>query len=136
VLNPTSEQTSAGYRDSIHGIVKVDDPTPEWAHRPATWSGSSESSGISSEEEEHFDKEMDSRTHSPNLPISKTPTSPTGPGAHRHGSLRNTIWRSGESKTEKKAKKKKQKWIFVADVSGILKLFPSPNNGCVAANVS
>lgn len=81
--------------------------------------GSSESSGMSSEEEEHIDEEMASPTNFPNSPTMPTsPTSPKGQGSHGHGSLHKMLWGSGESKKEKREeKKKKQKWIFVADVS-------------------
>lgn len=86
--------------------------------------GSSESSGMSSDEEEHIDKEMSSPTNFPTSPTSPiSPSSPSRPESHRHGSLHNILWGSGENQKEKKKekkreKRKKQKWIFVADVRG------------------
>lgn len=78
--------------------------------------GSSESSGMSSEEVEHIDKEMSSSTNFPTPPTS--PTSTLGSGPHKHGTFRSMIRGSGESKEKKMEKKKKQMWIFVADVGG------------------
>ena len=117
--------TSDLWRDSIHGIVNVDDPTPEWAHRPAMLRGSSESSGMSSEYDENLasptspivgrniDKELNSHTD--------PPMSPKESQAPKHSSLANILKWPGDSKKEKKKqKKKKQKWIFVADTNNNL----------------
>ena len=106
--------TSDKWRDSIHGIVKVDDPTPVWAHRPAMLRGSSESSGMSSED--------DMTLASPTSTIGEKKTEeeltfPKESETPRRTSLHNVFKRPGQAKKEKKKqeKKKKQKWIFVAD---------------------
>ena len=102
--------TSDKYRDSIHGIVRLDDPTPVWAHRPAMLRGSSESSGMSSEEDlgaaslkspESIQEEAESPENPP-----ETPTSPRETHPNRHGSFHDLFFGSGK-------KKQKQKWIFV-----------------------
>ncbi len=111
--------TTDRWRDSIHGIVKVDDPTPAWAHRPAMLRGSSESSGMSSED--------DRTLASPTSPTNEEkhdeePNSPREPGTSRHSTLHNVFKWPGEGKKEQKKqeKKKKQKWIFVADTKNNL----------------
>ncbi|KAL6715984.1 hypothetical protein ACLMJK_006946 [Lecanora helva] len=113
--------TTDKWRDSIHGIVKVDDPTPVWAHRPAMLRGSSESSGMSSEEDT-----MTLASPTATLDEKKAEdtavTSPTASEAPKR-SLHNVFtWRGGEGKKEKKKqeKKKKQMWIFVADTKNNL----------------
>lgn len=82
--------TTEKWRDSIHGIVRADDSTPVWAHRPAMLRGSSESSGLSSEEdlgspmspteEKKIDEEMASPTN-----FSMSPTSLKEPGKRNRG---------------------------------------------------
>lgn len=114
--------TTDQWRDSIRGIVRVGDPTPQWApNRPAVLRGSSESSGMSSEEEN-----VTSPTNSP-------PASPvearqeagsiTGvmeePGASKSSTTRMSFGdmfrKPAEARNERKKeeKKKKQIWIFV-----------------------
>ncbi|KAL2041539.1 hypothetical protein N7G274_005921 [Stereocaulon virgatum] len=114
--------TSDKWRDSIKGIVRVDDPTPAWAHRPAMLRGSSESSGLDSEGDTNVSLPA-SPLQERNQPLpmtdvmkekeAETPQSSTSRTQSLHGLFR----KPGESKAEKKKeKKKKQKWIFVADV--------------------
>lgn len=113
--------TNDEWRDSIHGIVKMDDPTPVWAHRPAMLRGSSESSGMSSDDflgptspmspadEEKIDEQMASPTNFP-----PSPTSPTETTTSRHSTFHNMVHGSAKSRKAKKTeKKKKQTWIFV-----------------------
>jgi hypothetical protein len=112
--------TSDKWRDSIKGIVRVDDPTPAWAHRPAMLRGSSESSGVDSEGDQNVSlpaSPVQERNQS--LPMTdvmkekeaEAPKSTTSRTQSLHGLFR----KPGESKGEKKKeKKKKQKWIFVS----------------------
>ena len=111
--------TTDQWRDSIHGIVKVDDPTPVWAHRPAMLRGSSESSGMSSEEEAIANA-------STSKPPNDEPTSPQTPSTPKHKSLHNMFtWplehkKPTAKKQTPKKKSQKQKWIFVADTKNNL----------------
>ena len=118
--------TSGRWKDSVRGIVKVDDPTPPWAHRPAPYRGSSESSGLSSKEEEP-DISSPTSPSSPNLKTTTTKesreahiqaaaSSPTSPTVPRHTSF-HTLFHSKSDKKEKTPPKPKQKWIFVADTN-------------------
>ena len=110
--------TTDRWRDSIHGIVKVDDPTPVWAHRPAMLRGSSESSGMSSED--------DRTLASPTTPAvekkpEELPISPKEPNTPKHTSLHTVFsWHGDRKEKPKHEKKKKQKWIFVADTKNNL----------------
>lgn len=121
--------TSERWKDSVRGVVKVDDPTLPWAHRPAPYRGSSESSGLSSKEEEPG---ISSPTgpSSPNLKdtttkesreahIQAAASSPTSPTVPRHASFHN-LFHSKSDKKEKTPPKPKQKWIFVADTNNNL----------------
>ena len=122
--------TSDKWKDSIHGIVKLDDPTPPWAHRSAPFRGSSESSGFSSDDE----PDVPSPTSLPPpkaLPkekreepeVASPPTSPTTSVPHRHTTFHNLFHsKTAPPKTETKKEKKKQKqiWIFVADTNNNL----------------
>ena len=109
--------TTDAWRDSVHGIVRQDDPTPAWAHnRPAFLRGSSESSGMSSEE-------ANAAVSPPASPVGegKEPASIDGvmkePETPKTASsIRGFFGRyaGGEKKVEKpKEKRKKQIWIFV-----------------------
>ena len=104
--------TTDKWRDSVKGIVRVGDPTPEWAHRPPASRGSSESSGMDSEGDINMSlpaSPVDERKEElPSIESVEEGQSPKPPGP-RH-SL--SFWKSGDGK-EKKEKKKKQKWIFV-----------------------
>ncbi|CAD6588490.1 MAG: hypothetical protein ASARMPRED_003577 [Alectoria sarmentosa] len=116
--------TSEKWKDSIRGIVRVDDPTPPWAHRPTPFRGSSESSGMSSDEEPDPTtvpppdritnlKREEPEVASPNLP--NTPATP------RHSSFHGLFHsKSPSPKTEKQKRKQKQRWIFVADTNNNL----------------
>ena len=110
--------TTDRWRDSIHGIVKVDDPTPVWARRPAMLRGSSESSGMSSED--------DQTLASPTTPIVKKKpdeqsTSPKSPTTPKHTPIHTVFsWHGDKKEKPKQEKKKKQKWIFVADTKNNL----------------
>ena len=112
--------TTDQWRDSIHGIVKVADPTPEWAHRPPMLRGSSESSGMSSEGDSRTLASVTSHTNE--RKADEELASPKEPATPRHASLHNVFTWSGKSKKEKakQDKKKKQKWIFVADTKNNL----------------
>ena len=129
--------TSDKWRDSIKGIVRVDDPTPAWAHRPAMLRGSSESSGMDSEEDHNVSLPTSPQVASPtslsppSSPVqegrqpqpqsmrevmnerkAETPKSAMG----RYASFHDLLWRPSETKgatKEKGKKKQKQKWIFV-----------------------
>ncbi|KAK4692739.1 hypothetical protein P7C71_g4521, partial [Lecanoromycetidae sp. Uapishka_2] len=120
--------TTDQWRDSVRGIVRIGDPAPEWAHnRPAMLQGSSEGSGMSSEEE------------NVTSPIATPPASPTkgfrepesiasvidGPETPRPSTNRmsfsDLFRRPAETSIEKKKeRKKKQIWIFVADTKNNL----------------
>lgn len=121
--------TSDKWKDSIRGILRVDDPTPPWAHRPAPFRGSSESSGISSEQEP--DVSSPTSLASPPKTVTKekrdelegsSPTPPTAPATSRHTSFHDLLHHSkpASPKTDKKKPKPKQKWIFVADTNNNL----------------
>lgn len=130
--------TSDAWRDSVQGIVPVDDPAPEWAHRPAHQRGSSESSGIDSMDEERSiaptknilpDSKMVDTP--PMSPVNETPASPSSVFSKaRHTSFHDMfrlptrtdgVGDGGEKKDVKQdAKKKKKtknnsKFIFVSD---------------------
>ena len=112
--------TTDQWRDSVKGIVRIGDPAPEWAHdRPAMLRGSSESSGMSSEE-----ITPSPATSPPASPIDeheelgsidrvlKEPKSPKPTAARNF--LGNVFRRPTEAKDNKKDKRKKQIWIFVS----------------------
>lgn len=117
--------TADQWRDSVRGIVRVGDPTPEWAHdRPVMLRGSSESSGISSEEEN-----VTSPTTSPRgspvenkkepesiAGVLKEPETPKAAASRK--SLGDTIRRPVEARKEKKKvqKKKNQIWMFASSL--------------------
>ncbi|KAK3177188.1 hypothetical protein OEA41_008517 [Lepraria neglecta] len=115
--------TSDKWRDSIKGIVRVDDPTPAWAHRPAMLRGSSESSGVDSEGDQNVSLPASPvQERKQPLPMAeirreKEPETPKS-ATSRHQSLNDLFRRPSEVKGEKRKEKKqkKQKWIFVADV--------------------
>ncbi len=115
--------TTDKWRDSVKGIVRVGDPTPEWAHRPAFMRGPSESSGMDSEGDKNMSlpaSPVDEKKEVlPSIESVKEAQSPKSPGP-RH-SL--SFWKSGDGKEKKEKKKKKQKWIFVrlwGEVLGLL----------------
>ncbi|KAL9101558.1 MAG: hypothetical protein Q9163_003187 [Psora crenata] len=110
--------TTDQWRDSVDGIVKLDDPAPLWADRPAFLRGSSESSGMDSE----VDTPAAATAASTNGP--KPTGKPVEPQAEpdvsekpkRHPSLHEIFRRPAtENRPEKAKGNKKQKWIFVAD---------------------
>ena len=111
--------TTDKWRDSVKGIVKVGDPTPVWAHRPAFMRGSSESSGVDSEGDNNMSlpaSPVDERKASmPSIESVKEGQTPKLPGP-RH-SL--SFWKSGDGKAQKDKKKGKQKWIFVSTKRGM-----------------
>lgn len=127
--------TGDKWKDSLHGIVKLDDPTPPWAHRPAPFRGSSESSGLSGDEEPEISSPTSlsspkfvRKEHKREEPeIASPPTSPTTPAAaqppHRHTTFHDLFHSktAPEPKPEPpKKKKQKQIWIFVADTNNNL----------------
>ena len=103
--------TNDKWRDSIHGIVRVEDPTPVWAHRPAPMRGSSESSRSSSGEDMTISSPMNMPDEKKAAQEPTSPTSPKGAEAHRHASFYDLFRKPNEQNP--KVKKKKQKWIFV-----------------------
>lgn len=137
--------TSDGWKDSIRGIVRADDPTPPWAHRPMAFRGSSGESGLSSGEQEV--EERDGATSmnpssKPKATVTKekredlqaasSPTSPTQQpppppplASQRHTTFQDLFFsHSGPASPtkpdSKKTPKKKQIWIFVADTNNNL----------------
>ena len=95
--------TTNQWRDSVKGIVRVEDPAPLWADRPIFARGSSESSGMGSD------------PGSPIVTGSKTvePSSPTQSAQpERRVSIRDKI--SSPLSRKKTNKQPKQKWIFVS----------------------
>ena len=110
--------TTDKWRDSVKGIVRVGDPTPEWAHRPAFMRGSSESSGMDSEGDNNMSlpaSPIDERKEAlPSIESVKEGQTPKSPGP-RH-SL--SFWKSGDGKEKKEKRKGKQKWIFVRTARG------------------
>lgn len=133
--------TSDKWKDSKRGIVKADDPTPPWAHRPAPFRGSSESSGLSSDEE----PSASSPTH-PSSPktvkkeqrpepgIASPTSSPTTPAAPppRHSTIHHLFHSTKPASpksnpppppskpSRKQNQNQKQTWIFVADTNNNL----------------
>ena len=115
--------TSDKWKDSVRGIVRVDDPTPPWAHRPAPFRGSSESSGMSNDE--HPDPSSPTSFSNPKTakadkreePAIPSPTTPAAPPP-RHTSFHDLL--HGKGPADKKKKPKKQIWIFVADTNNNL----------------
>ena len=108
--------TTDKWRDSVKGIVKVGDPTPEWAHRPAAMRGSSESSGVDSEGDNNMslpaspvDERKGSMPSIESVKEAQTPQAPKSPGPMHSLSF----WKSSDVKEKKEKKKKKQMWIFV-----------------------
>lgn len=140
--------TSDEWKDSVHGIVRLDDPTPPWAHRPAPFRGSSESSGLSADEAPDISSPTSlsspkTATEEPKREdpeVASPPTSPTTTPAaaaaaaapHRHTTFHDLFHSSKTAppappdpnpkpkKSEKPKKKKKQVWIFVADTNNNL----------------
>lgn len=124
--------TSDGWKDSIRGIVRADDPTPPWAHRPAPFRGSSESSGLSSDEEEP-DVASPTSLSSPSKSVSKEkrgepgevtpPISPATRASLHHTSFHD-LFHGGKPaaspRTTTTKSKSKQIWIFVADTNNNL----------------
>ena len=118
--------TGDGWKDSKRGIVSVDDPTPRWAHRPAPFRGSSESSGLSSDEQP--DVSSPTGLPSPKTATGEkqeehevaTPASPTTSVPHRHTTFHDLFRSKPASPQTEKPKKKKQIWIFVADTNNNL----------------
>ena len=123
--------TSERWKDSIRGIVGVENPTPPWAHRPAPFRGSSESGSVSSEEEPGISSPT-SLSSPRTLTKEKrddleaaSPISPTTPATPRHTSFHDLFHgKPASPKTDKKGqtqkRKQKQKWIFVADTNNNL----------------
>ncbi|KAL9126633.1 MAG: hypothetical protein Q9217_004353 [Psora testacea] len=119
--------TTDQWRDSVDGIVKVNDPAPLWADRPAFLRGSSESSGTASE---MHSPAPASATIKDNIPEENPIEQPAQPDAtekpKRPTSLHDIFGRPAagrkleKAKDEKKKKKKKQQWIFVADTKNNL----------------
>ena len=110
--------TTDAWRDSVEGIVRIDDPAPLWADRPAFLKGSSESSGIDSDVEREV--ATDAEEEAKENKIADGPAAEKGLGMEkhkRHSSLHDMfrIPTSDNKKLQKKpqAKKKKQLWIFV-----------------------
>lgn len=103
VKNGELVTTSAEFRDSIDGIVPVDDPTPTWrevttGQKPAPIYGCSSASSIASDSSSLIstsspDSSNSAPSTNPNLDPTNTPPQ------------------------EQKKKKKKPTWIFVADTS-------------------
>lgn len=115
--------TSDKWKDSIRGIVKVIDPTPPWAHRPAPFRGSSESSGVSSEEAPDVASPTSTVTKEKREQVEAAPlTPPTTPATPRHTSFHDLFRHSkpASPKTDRKKTKQKQIWIFVADTNNNL----------------
>ena len=119
--------TSDKWKDSIRGIVRMDDPTPPWAHRPAPFRGSSESSGVSSDEAPDVASPTSAGTKEKREQVeAPSPTSPTAPAPARHTSFHD-LFRHGKpaespkpDRKQTKPKQKKQMWIFVADTNNNL----------------
>ncbi len=107
--------TSDAFRDSVEGIVPVDDPAPTWTERPAILRGSDESSGMSSEGEDATaganEGEKVLEVKPSNQSISPTEDKPKQRTSF-HEILRRPTEKDGTKK--KKKRKKKQKWIFVS----------------------
>lgn len=121
--------TSDKWKDSIRGIVRTDDPTPPWAHRPAPFRGSSESSGLSSEEEPDVASPANPSSQ-PRPVVAKkkredleiaSPIPPTTPETQRHTAFHDLFHsKPAPPETDGKKSKKKQIWIFVADTNNNL----------------
>ena len=125
--------TGEGWKDSIRGIVRKDDPTPPWSHRPKPFRGSSEESGLSSgDQEEEPDVALPTSPSSkPKATVTKekrgdldvsSPTSSTRPplATQRHTTFHDLFFphgRPASPKPDKKTPKRKQIWIFVADTN-------------------
>ena len=104
--------TTDKWRDSVKGIVRVEDPAPAWARRPPLMRGSSESSGMDSERDTNMSlpaSPVDERKKAfPSIESAKEEQAPKSPGPRPSLSF----WKSSDGR-QKKEKKKKQKWIFV-----------------------
>ena len=92
--------TSNQWRDSVEGIVKVDDPRPVWSERPIFARGSSESSGAGSDLETQVSQG-----------VQQTGTTQEYK-PERESSVINSVQKVLPGK--KKEKLPKQKWIFVS----------------------
>ena len=107
--------TTDKWRDSVKGIVRVGDPTPVWAHRPAFLRGSSESSGTDSEGDNNMSlpaSPADERKEG--FPTIDSVRVKEGPKSSvQRNSLGGILGKSSDRKERKTGKKKKQMWIFV-----------------------
>ena len=99
--------TTDEWRDSVEGIVKVDDPAPLWADRPAFARGSSESSSLNEEADlgvgQVETSTSDVSTQSKDKPSDDKPK--------RHQSIRDVLT---SPISKRRDKRPKQKWIFVS----------------------
>ena len=106
--------TSDSWRDSVNGIVKVDDPTPLWANRPAFARGSSESSSFGSD----VDLEGSQAQSGTSAQPSQAKDKPSDDKPKRHQSIRDVLTSPIGKRREKKPK---QNWIFVSGYSSFRK---------------
>ncbi|KAL8803387.1 MAG: hypothetical protein Q9182_003185 [Xanthomendoza sp. 2 TL-2023] len=117
--NGVRVNTNEDWRDSIKGIVRVDDPAPAPSPGLGFYVSSSESSGLSSSAE-HSDAEISTKEKAPKPAIMalvetgfKEFTQDTKARLLDHRPFKHPPKETGE----KKKKKKKNMWIFVADTS-------------------
>ena len=121
--------TTDAWRDSVEGIVRVGDPAPLWADRPAFLRGSSEESGVGSEEEDATTntgvKMNDSVVKNHIAEQSNQPNTTEAP--KRNSSLQNILRHPMAAiKPEKAKKTKKQQWIFVSLIFYFPQSVPGP----------
>ncbi|KAL8809743.1 MAG: hypothetical protein Q9200_003161 [Gallowayella weberi] len=117
--NGVRVNTNEDWRDSIKGIVRVDDPAPAPSPGLGFYVSSSESSGLSSSAE-HSDLEISTKEKAPKPPVTalietgfKEFAQDTKARFLDHRPFKHSAKETGE----KKKKKKKNMWIFVADTS-------------------
>ena len=114
--------TSDKWRDSVNGIVKIDDPAPLWANRPAFLRGSSESSSVDSE----IESPAATSPNTEDKGVVNTPAEqPPGQEVGTEKSsgipvLQGILKRPTVEKQPKhvKARGKRQNWIFVSSSTG------------------
>ncbi|KAL8690341.1 MAG: hypothetical protein Q9224_004425 [Gallowayella concinna] len=116
--NGVRVNTNEDWRDSIKGIVRVDDPAPAPSPDLGFYVSSSESSGLSSSAE-YSDPEISTKERAPKPPV--TALVETGFKEFAQDTkarfLDHRPFKHPPKGTGEKKKKKKNMWIFVADTS-------------------